>query len=267
MALKPGVYTACKKDGTNYYRASVTYRSKHISLGSYTTEDQAHHAYLRAQKLLDSSQMPEDYRSHCILPFDKWIILTNFRDNEVYIRNPIYLRKRYFEYYLSKDLILKFDIDDLFYYSEHKISMRGQHLFVADYGMQVSIAGRYGIRPYAVQDRDYRFINQDSTDYRYENIEIINSYYGVTKIKKGQQDQYKAVIHVKSNYVIGRFNTDTEAAIAYNKAVDCLRKQGIIRNYETNYIDTVSPSVYAELYSGITLPKSITSFTSAEHTK
>ena len=267
MALKPGVYTAYKKNGTKYYRASVTYQNKHISLGSYTTEVQAHHAYLQALKLVASHRMPEDYRSPCALPFDKWIILINFRDNGVYIRNPIYLRRRYFEYYLSKDLILKFDIDDLFYYSEHRISMRGGHLFVADYGMQVSIAGRYNIRPYAVQDRDYRFINQDSSDYRYENIEIINPYYGVTKVTRGQQHKYKAVIHVKSNYVIGRFDTEAEAAIAYNKAVDCLQKQGIIRNYETNYIDSVSPSVYAELYSGIVLPKTITSFFSAKGTK
>ena len=33
-----GVYPACKKNGSIYYRASLTYRSKHISLGSADDE-------------------------------------------------------------------------------------------------------------------------------------------------------------------------------------------------------------------------------------
>ena len=71
---------------------------------------------------------------------------------------------------------------------------------------------------------------------------------------------YKAVIHVRSNYVIGYFETDIEAAIAYNKAVDCLNMQKIRRRYETNYIDTLSASAYADIYSGITLPDTILNF-------
>lgn len=259
MALKPGVYIAHQKSGTVYYRASITYRGKHISLGSYSTEQKAHLAYMRAAKLLVSRQKPEDYRSSCALPFEKWVTLINFRDNQVYIKNPIYLRHNYFEYYLNQELVLKFDIDDLFYYSEHKISVRGNHLFVADYGMQVSVAGRYGIKAYAVMDRDYRFINHDQTDYRYENIDIINRYTGVSRLQKGGRIQYKAVLHIRSNYVIGCFDTEVEAAIAYNKAVDYLKKQGILRNYETNYIDSVTPSAYAAYYSKIRLPKSLIS--------
>ncbi len=145
----------------------------------------------------------------------------------------------------------------MFYYSEHKISVRGNHLFVADYGMQVSVADRYGIKAYAVMDRDYRFINHDPTDYRYENIEIINRYTGVSRMQRGSKTQYKAVIHIRSNYVIGHFNTEVEAAIAYNKAADFLERQGILRNYETNYIDSVTPSAYAALYSKIKLPQSL----------
>ena len=35
MPQLPGVYQAKKKNGTIYYRSSLTYRAKHISLGSY----------------------------------------------------------------------------------------------------------------------------------------------------------------------------------------------------------------------------------------
>ena len=40
----PGVFTARKKDGTLYYRASITHKKKHISLGSYKTPFMAYAA-------------------------------------------------------------------------------------------------------------------------------------------------------------------------------------------------------------------------------
>ena len=49
-----GVYIAKKKDNSTYYRSSLTYRNKHISLGSFPTELQAHKAYLCALALLES---------------------------------------------------------------------------------------------------------------------------------------------------------------------------------------------------------------------
>ena len=36
--MKKGVYTATKKDGTLYYRSSITFQNKHISLGSFSSE-------------------------------------------------------------------------------------------------------------------------------------------------------------------------------------------------------------------------------------
>ncbi len=260
MSAKSGVISAKKADGTIYYRASITYHNKHISLGSYSSQQQAHSAYQSAKKQLSSTVPLDEYPKKCVLPFDKWVTLTNYRDHQVYIRNPIYLRHNYFEYYLDQDTILKFDIDDLFYYSEHRILRRGGHLFVADYGMQVSITDRYGIKPYAVLNKDYRFMNQDTCDYRYENIEIINHYNGVSMVHRSGITVYKAIIHIRSNYVIGYFQSEINAAIAYNKAVDFLRKNGINRNYATNYIESVSPSVYADIYAGIVLPDSILSF-------
>jgi hypothetical protein len=129
--MLPGVYQAYTKDGTKYYRASVTYRSKHISLGSYSSEEAANNAYLFARNLLEASQLGiEDYSEEYPLSFHKWVVLINFRDNQIYFKNPIYLKKRYFFYYIDYNTRLRFDAEDLFYYAHHKIMKRGGHLFV-----------------------------------------------------------------------------------------------------------------------------------------
>ena len=52
MTLLPGVYKAKKKDSSIYYRASITYRGKHISLGSFSDESDANQAYLDAKSIL-----------------------------------------------------------------------------------------------------------------------------------------------------------------------------------------------------------------------
>lgn len=173
--MLPGVYSAKKKDGTIYYRSSITYKSKHISLGSFDSEYSANQAYIIAAEIIKGSDSIENsfYRTYA-LSFEKIVSLINFRDNNMYIPTPIYLRKNYFSYYLDINHELKFDIEDLFYYSSHKIMKRQGHLFVKDYGMQVTILGRFGIKPHAVCGKDYIFENGDSTDMRYSNIKIIN---------------------------------------------------------------------------------------------
>jgi hypothetical protein len=60
--------------------------------------------------------------------------------------------------------------------------------------------------------------------------------------------RYKTVIHVKSNYVVGKYNSESEAAIAYNKAADILIKNGIKKNFQLNYVEDLSPSQYADIY-------------------
>lgn len=257
----PGVFTASKKDGSLYYRASITHQKKHISLGSYQTALLAYGAYLEGTTLLtDASLTLNDYSKHRILPFGKWVCLLNFRDNQIYFSTPIYMRKNYFEYYLSHDLILKFDIDDLFYYSSHKIMMRGRHFFVSDYGMQVNIMSRYGIKNYAVLNRDYRFVNGDNMDFRYENIEIYNIYHGVTRKDTKKGIRYTAKIHIKGNYTIGTYDSDVEAAIAYNKAIDVLKKAGVNKNFSPNYLEHLSPSAYADIYSRLHISSKITNY-------
>ena len=253
-----GVFPATRKNGEVYFRASLTHKRKHISLGSYSTPELAHQAYLEGSRLLaDPSVTLLHYRKSSPLIFEKWVCLLNFRDNNIYFSNPIYIGQRLFYYYLSPAHILKFDMDDLFYYSSHKIMCRGNHYFVADYGMQVNIASRYGIKNYAVAGRDFRFRNGDCTDFRRENLDIWNTYHGVQMTQKNGQYLYTARIHINGNYVIGTYPTELEAAIAYNKAIDILKKNGLQRNFAPNYIEGFSPREYAEIYSALQISQKI----------
>ena len=52
----PGAFKAQKKDGTIYYRSSITYKNKHISLGSFKTEEEASGAYLEPLAVKGYSQ-------------------------------------------------------------------------------------------------------------------------------------------------------------------------------------------------------------------
>jgi hypothetical protein len=261
--MLPGVYTALQKGGNIYYRASITYQGKHISLGSYQCEHDANQAYLLADQVFsDLTWNIENYPSPCILSFCKWVVLNNFRDHRIYFKNPIYLKKRYFLYYIDRDTILKFDIDDLFYYAHHKIIKRGGHMFVSDYGMQVNILSRYGIKNFAVPGRDYHFVNGDSSDYRYSNISVINPYYGVSKVIQNGLTRYVSKIHLNGDYIIGYYKTDTEAAIAYNKAALILRNQGILKNFAENYIDGMDEITYASFFQKIRISKKLMSYTS-----
>ncbi len=260
--MLPGAYEAYRKNGERYYRASITYRGKHISLGSYATEAAASQAYQTADRVLDpsSSFTIEKYPKNCPLSFDKWVVLINFRDNQIYFKNPIYLRKRYFFYYIDQDTRLRFDAEDLFYYAHHKIMKRGGHLFVSDYGMQVNILSRYGIKNYAVPGRDYRFVNGDNTDFSYHNIEVINSYHGVTKVVKGGSPVYLAHIHINGNYLIGRYPTEAEAAIAYNKAALLLQNKGLAKNFPQNFIEGMDEIAYAATFQKIRISKRLISY-------
>lgn len=250
-----GVYQTTKKDGTIYYRASINFQNKHISLGSSTDKEVAAAMYREAQTLIsDFSVNTENYSSRIsVLSFEKVISLLNFRDNGIYIKTPIYLQKGYFLYFLSPDIILKFDNDDLFYYSGHKIIRRNGHLFVNDYGMQYNIAARYGIKNFAVIGRDYEFVNGDTNDYRYVNIRIINKYHGVTQTVKNNKTWYVAKLHLNGSIIVGKYTTEIKAAVAYNKAVDCARACGYQKNFIENYVSELSPREYADIYTRIHL--------------
>lgn len=259
--MLPGVYEAKHKDGSVYYRSNITYKNKHISLGSFNSEKEANQAYRAANSILSGNDTIENsfYFTYA-LAFEKIVSLINFRDNKLYISTPIYLRKNYFSYYLSISQELKFDIDDLFYYSSHKIMQRQGHLFVNDYGMQVTIQSRYGIKSHAVCGRDYKFANDDPTDFRYSNIIIINKYHGVTQIETDGLPKYKVKLHINGNHTIGTYNSEDKAAIAYNKAIDMARAVGIKRNYPENYIESMSAKEYADVYTQLKVSKKFTEY-------
>ncbi len=252
------MYPAVKKDGSTYYRSSITFRRKHISLGSYGDAETAHRAYTQAALLLrDTSAGILDYPELSVLGFEKWVSLINFRDNGIYVSNPIYIMRKMFYYYLSSDEVLKFDADELFYYSSHKIMRRGGHYFAADYGSQVNILNRYGIRSYAVEGRDYVFINGDISDFRSANLNIINRYVGVTKQIKRGKTVYRAKIHIRGDYIIGDYETEQEAAVAYNKAADLLKLKGLKKNFNKNYIEELNAEEYKMIYRRIMLSEKI----------
>lgn len=260
-----GVYKTQKKDGTTYYRSSITFSGKHISLGSFQTEQKAHQAYLLADRILHNSSLSlADYSraEDNPLSFSKWVSLVNFRDNHIYIKTPVYLYQKYFYYYFGPEDYLIFDSDDLFYYSSRTISRRGGHLFVADYGMQVNILSRYGIKNYAVAGRDYQFANGNKRDYRYENIIVINRYHGVCqKIREGKTF-YETKIHWNGDFIVGRYDNEIEAAIAYNKAASTLLTKGYIKDYPVNYIEELSNTEYRARYQKVTISSRLKNLTS-----
>lgn len=256
-----GTFLAKKKNGDIYFRSSVTFKGKHISLGGYAFQQQAHLAYKEALSVLNApaAEKPgiKEYSEKNILPFGKWVSLINFRDNGIYIKNPIYLKKNHLEYYYAPNELYLFDIDDLFYYSEHKIMKRNGHIFVSDYGMQVTILSRYGIRSHAVAGKDYVFANGNSHDLRYENIRIINPYYGVRELNRHGKTVYQAKIHINGDYLIGTYDSAIDGAIAYNKAVDILKANGSPKKYQQNYIECLTGKQYAEIYSKVDISPSI----------
>lgn len=276
----PGVSKVINGKGQVKYRSSLTYRRKHISLGTFDRESDAAECCAEARKLLsspshgphsnrepvsDTSQLISEIESETgsllYLSKDRAISLINLRNNGIYIRTPIYLLKNFFLYFLRDFGPLRFDTDDLFFYSSHTIQRRGGCLFVSNYGSQESILCRYGIKKRAVLNRDYIFANGDDHDYRYDNIKVINGYYGVEREVRSGIISYKSSILVNGRIIIGRYSTEIQAATAYNKAADYLTARGLKRRYELNYIPGLSSREYAKIYSEINLPPHILSIT------
>ncbi|MDO5403167.1 MAG: hypothetical protein Q4F11_06985 [Eubacteriales bacterium] len=263
--MAAGVYTTTKKDGSTYYRVSITYQNKHISLGSFYDYALASYIYETAREILQNpdkyyffaeSGMESFHSCPENFPLDKYIVLLNFRENHIYIKTPIFLCKNYFLYILNSETILTFNTDDLFYYSNHKILIRGGYYYVNDYGMQTSILSRYGIRSHAVKDRDYIFRNGNEHDYRYENIFIINKYNGVFQTSKKGRIFYRSKIHINGDFIIGTYDSEEEAAVAYNKAADIISPINGV-SYTKNYIENISAIEYAAIYNRIRISKKL----------
>ena len=260
--MATGVYTAYKKDGTEYYRVSLTCQNKHISLGSFDDYKTAAAVYSEANAIVrdeksshfvNAAEKITSYSScTSALAFEKFMILLNLRDNNIYIKTPVYLCDKYFLYFFSPEIVLTFDIEDLFYYSGHKIMSRGGYFFVNDFGMQTSILARFGIRSHSVKGKDYLFRNGDEHDFRYSNVAVVNRYNGVEQIEKNGRILYRTRIHINGNYTIGTYTSENEAAIAYNRAIDLLAEQlPDFKNYTRNYIEGLSHIEYASIYNTV----------------
>ncbi|MDO5382663.1 MAG: hypothetical protein Q4F06_08120 [Eubacteriales bacterium] len=266
--MPAGVYKTRKKDGSPYYRVSFTYKNKHITLGGFDDENVAASVYITAREIVsDSAKYYIDPDTHTSsynncnqnFPFNKFITLINFRDNDIYIKTPIYLCKNCFLYFLAPNNTLIFSTDDLFYYSNHTIMTRGGYYFVNDYGMQTSILSRYGIRNHSVKGRDYIFKNNDEHDFRYENVLVINHFNGVTQIEKKGRTMYQSKIHINGDFIIGTYPTENEAAIAYNKVIDML--SGVVTTqYADNYIENISSISYASIYNNVKISKKLLNY-------
>ena len=198
------------------------------------------------------------------MDFSKFVILINYRNSGIYFKNPIYLQTGFFYYYLSPDRFLIFDREDLFFYANHKLQIRGGYFFICDYGSQYNILSRYGIKNYARTGIDYIFVNRNEYDFRYENIRVINEYVGVREVQKDDKLLYECTIHIKGNTIVGRYADKKTAAIAYNKAVDTLAARGIHKKYIKNYLTEYSSTEYHKLYDQIKISHRITNYSIEE---
>jgi hypothetical protein len=136
---------------------------------------------------------------------------------------------------------------------------RGGHLFVSDYGMQVNILSRYGIKNYGVAGRDFYFVNGNHRDFRYENIKIVNRYHGVFQKQYRGKTVYETRIHWNGEFIVGRYQTETEAAIAYNKAASTMIKKGYEKKYPVNYLEELSSEEYKACFRRLNISQKIKS--------
>ncbi|MDF2593992.1 MAG: hypothetical protein K0R69_333 [Clostridia bacterium] len=250
------IYPSLKNNITRY-KVYFVYQSKKIYLGLFDTSLSAENALQEAREIMEGSIDIADYTCTSI-DYKKFITLCNFRDRHVYIKNPIYIHDSYFCYYLSKDIVLIFDMKDLLFFSTYKICKRGNYIYTQDSITQQSILSRFGLPPHSVCGIDYTFKNGNSYDFRRENLEIINTYKGVVHKVKNGECIYIAKIFINQNVVIGHYSSSLEAAIAYNKAVDILLKNDQGRDYIKNVIPYLTLTEYNQIYDRLDISPCIT---------
>ena len=72
--------------------------------------------------------------------------------------------------------------------------------------------------------------------------------------QKGKE-RYRARIHINGTYIVGTYESEEKAAVAYNKAADLAKAAGIRKNFPENYVDAFSPKEYAQVYTGLKLSR------------
>lgn len=241
-----------EKNNHTHYKVYFVYSSKKIYLGTYPSYETAQNVLKEAKSITKQSVGNLDY--HCIyITYHKYICLCNLRDHHVYFKNPIYTYDTYFCYHLTPDIILIFDLKDLFFFSTYKIYKRAGYLYTQDNITQQSILSRFGIPAYSILDVDYKFKNNCIYDFRRENIVLINAYKGVTRKKKNDQWIYVSKIFIHHTIIIGHYHSELEAAIAYNKAIDALIASGIQKDYIKNTFPYLTLTEYQEIYDRLSI--------------
>ena len=69
---------------------------------------------------------------------------------------------------------------------------------------------------------------------------------------------YTARIQIRGSIIIGRYSSEEEAAIAYNKAAAFLKEHGSGKSYPQNVLVELDEIDYARIYHLIQLPKRLT---------
>ena len=71
---------------------------------------------------------------------------------------------------------------------------------------------------------------------------------------------YVTKIHVNGDFLVGRYQTENEAAAAYNRAAMLLKEQGITKNFPINYIEGITDIEYASLLMKVRISSKIRHF-------
>ncbi len=241
-----------QKHDKEEFRVYFLYQRHKIYLGSFPSLEDANRILQEAEALMYLPAGPPNFLD-ISLNYKKVVCLCNLRDYSKFIKNPIYLFPTYFTYYLSKDIILLFDLKDLFFFSTYKIYKRGSYLYTQDHISQQNILSRFGIQNHSILGKDYYFKNHNPYDFRRENLIIINPYKGVTKKEKGNQTIFVTTIYTTKTIVLGHYSSQIEAAIAYNKGIDLLQAHGIEKDFVPNEIPFLTKSEYEQIYAQISI--------------
>jgi hypothetical protein len=59
---------------------------------------------------------------------------------------------------------------------------------------------------------------------------------------------------------LGTYNTEDEAAIAYNKAAHILQEKGIKKSFPENYPESLSAIAYASIYNSVKISARIRNY-------
>ena len=80
------------------------------------------------------------------------------------------------------------------------------------------------------------------------------------KREKNGRVYFRTRIHINGDFVVGDYETEYEAAVAYNKAADMVKDFGINIDFQQNYIEELSAIDYAKIYNKVKISKKIRDF-------